>query len=48
MTTIASGWEMKPLCPVIPRAIGVSAKIVASAVMRMGRRRLAPPAIVAS
>ncbi|KJL32799.1 hypothetical protein RL72_00151 [Microbacterium azadirachtae] len=32
----------------IPSAIGVSAKIVASAVIRIGRRRRDPPAIVAS
>ena len=39
---------MKPPWPVMPSAIGVSAKIVASAVMRIGRRRRAPPATVAS
>lgn len=39
---------MNPPWPVIPRANGSSAKIVASAVMRIGRRRLAEPAIVAS
>ncbi len=32
----------------MPSARGVSAKIVASAVMRIGRRRRDPPAIVAS
>ena len=39
---------MNPPCPVMPRAIGVRAKIVASAVMRMGRSLREPPAIVAS
>ena len=48
MTTIASGCEMNPPCPVMPRAMGVNAKMVASAVMRIGRRRLDPPAITAS
>ena len=48
ITTIASGCEMKPPWPVMPSAIGVSAKIVASAVIRIGRRRRDPPAIVAS
>jgi hypothetical protein len=48
MTTIASGCEMKPPCPVMPSAIGVSAKIVASAVIRIGRSRREPPAMVAS
>ena len=48
ITTMASGWEMNPPCPVIPSAIGVRAKIVASAVMRIGRRRREPPATTAS
>jgi len=48
ITTIASGCEMKPPCPVMPSANGSRAKIVASAVMRIGRRRRADPAIVAS
>ena len=34
---------MKPPCPVSPIAIGSSAKIVASAVMRIGRRRREEP-----
>ena len=40
ITTIARGCEMNPPWPVIPSAIGVRAKIVASAVIRMGRRRI--------
>ena len=48
MTTIASGCEMNPPVPVIPSPMGVSARIVASAVIRIGRRRRVPPAIVAS
>ncbi len=39
---------MNPPCPVIPMAIGVSAKMVASAVMRIGRSRRDAPATVAS
>ena len=39
---------MNPPWPVMPRAIGVRAKIVASAVMRIGRRRRDEPATVAS
>ena len=37
MTTIASGLEMSMPSPEIPSAIGTSAKIVAAAVMRIGR-----------
>ena len=37
MTTIASGLEMSKPSPEIPSAIGTSAKIVAAAVMRIGR-----------
>lgn len=48
MTTMASGCEMKPPWPVIPNAIGVSAKIVAAAVIRIGRSLREPPATVAS
>ena len=48
ITTIASGCEMNPPWPVIPRPIGVRAKIVASAVMRIGRSRIDAPASVAS
>lgn len=33
------GCEMKPACPVIPRAMGTSAAMVATAVMTMGRSR---------
>ncbi len=44
ITTTASGWEMNAPPPVRPSAIGVSARIVAAAVIRMGRsRRRAPP-----
>jgi len=39
---------MNPPWPVMPSAMGVKAKIVASAVMRIGRRRREPPATVAS
>ena len=39
---------MNPPCPVMPRARGNRAKIVARAVIRMGRRRRADPATVAS
>ena len=48
ITMIASGCEMKPPCPVMPSAIGSSAKIVASAVIRMGRSRRAAPCASAS
>ena len=48
ITTMASGWEMKPPPPVRPSAIGVRAKTVASAVMRMGRRRWRAPCVIAS
>ena len=37
MTTMASGLEMNTPPPVSPRAIGMSAKIVAAAVIRIGR-----------
>ena len=48
ITTMASGCEMKPPPPVRPRAIGVSAKTVASAVIRIGRRRWRAPWVIAS
>ena len=43
MTTTASGWEMNTPPPVTPKAIGRSAKIVAAAVMRIGRSRRRVP-----
>src|SRR5438045_98151 len=39
---------MKPPWPVMPSPIGSSAKIVATAVMRIGRRRRRPPSMTAS
>ena len=39
---------MKPPSPVMPRAIGSRAKIVARAVMRIGRSRCRPPSTTAS
>ena len=48
ITTTASGWEMKPPLPVRPSAIGSSAKMVAIAVIRIGRSRRRPPSITAS
>ncbi len=39
---------MKPPCPVTPSAIGSSAKIVARAVIRIGRSRCLPPSTTAS
>ncbi len=48
ITTTASGWAMKPPSPVTPRAIGSRAKIVARAVIRIGRSRCRPPSRTAS
>ena len=48
ITTIASGCEMNPPWPVRPIAMGVSAAIVARAVIRMGRRRRDAPCATAS
>ncbi len=48
ITTMASGREMKPPSPVSPKAIGVSAKMVAIAVIRIGRSRCRPPSTTAS
>ena len=46
MTTIARGREMKTPPPVRPSAMGVSAQIVAIAVMTMGRRRSRAPSMI--
>ena len=48
ITMIASGCEMKPPWPVIPMPSGSSAKIVAAAVIRIGRRRRDAPCSTAS
>ena len=48
ITTIARSWLMNPLEPVTPSAIGMSAKIVASAVIKMGRSRWRAPLNTAS
>ena len=47
MTTTASGVERKPPLPPMPSAMGMSARIVAMAVMRIGRRRRRPPSMTA-
>ena len=47
ITTTASGVERKPPSPPTPSAIGTSARIVAMAVIRIGRRRRRPPSITA-
>src|SRR5450755_2463996 len=48
MTTIANGPERKLLDPLRLSDIGISARMVAMAVIRMGRRRRRPPSITAS
>lgn len=48
MTTTASGCEMKIPPPVTPKAMGMSAKMVAAAVMRIGRSRRRVPWTTAS
>ena len=45
---IANGCEMKPPFPVNPIPSGSSAKMVANAVIRMGRNRRDAPCIIAS
>ena len=45
---MASGCEMNPPWPVMPSAIGSSAKMVASAVIRIGRSRRDAPWVTAS